>query len=201
VALAETAGGVEVSNAGDATAVGRAAVALLGAERTVTVAGRGTPAESLTVRVPEWAQRAVLDVGMAREQWDEFTDFGVTVFDSVGQQVARGPLDYAFGRAGFDVTAALQGHAITVELYPAFARDTGARPWRATLRVRFLLPDARSEGDGGPVSVVPGGHAPLRLAPPEAPALPEGFAPFVEVRFRPTAAGAPDAVRRLTVPP
>src|SRR2546425_1128579 len=81
--------GLEASNPGNATTGGRLTEALLGAERSAEVTGRGAPPESLTVRVPDWAARAVVDVQMPREQWDEFTDFGVTEFDSTGQQVGQ----------------------------------------------------------------------------------------------------------------
>src|SRR2546426_605408 len=88
---------------------------------------------------------------MPREQWREFTDFGVTEFDSTGQQVSQGPLEYAFGRQAFAVPPALRGHPLTVELYPGFARDKGVHPWRGKLRGRFLLSqaDALRSGPSG----------------------------------------------------
>src|SRR2546429_3757328 len=51
----------EASNPGDATAGGRLTRTLVGAERRVDVTGRGAPPESLTVRGPDWAIRAVID--------------------------------------------------------------------------------------------------------------------------------------------
>ena len=59
----------EASNAGGATAGARVTRTLVGAERRVEVTGRGAPPESLTVRVPDWASRAVIEVRMPREQW------------------------------------------------------------------------------------------------------------------------------------
>src|SRR4029077_10231712 len=116
--------GIEASAPGTEAAVGRATTMLIGAERSVAVTGRGAPAESVTVRVPEWAEQAAVEVDMPREQWDDFTDFGVTEFDSSGQQVGQGALNYAFGRHAVDAraTAALKGRPLTVELFPAFAR-------------------------------------------------------------------------------
>ena len=35
---------------------------------------------------------------MDRAQWGRFTDFGVTLLDSVGRQLGKKPLNYAFGR-------------------------------------------------------------------------------------------------------
>ena len=40
----------------------------------------------------------VVDITMDRAQWGRFTDFGVTLFDSLGQQLGKQPLNYAFGR-------------------------------------------------------------------------------------------------------
>src|SRR5438445_1402933 len=114
--------GLEASNPGNATTGGRLTEALLGAERSVEVTARGAPPESLTVRVPDWAARAVVDVQMPREQWDEFTDFGVTEFDSTGQQVGQGAMNYAVGRHSFEIPPARRDRPITVELFPAFAR-------------------------------------------------------------------------------
>ena len=156
--------------------------------------------ESLTVSVPEWAATAVVEVELPRELWREFTDFGVTEFDSTGQQVSQGPLEFAFGRQAFAVPAGLQGHPLTVELYPGFARDRGVHAWRAKLRVRFLLSDPRPIGDGQAITVLPGGRAPLPAQRPPQRTLPEGFAPLVEVQVR-SSAGAADAIRRVVVSP
>src|SRR5207244_10409176 len=151
----------EAANPGPATITGRLTQALGGAERGLDVAGRGATPESLTVSVPDWAATAVVEVEVPREQWREFTDFGVTEFDSAGQQVSQGPLEYALGRQAFAVPAVLQGHPLTVELYPGFARDKGLHPWRATVRVRFLLREPRPLGDGRGITVLPGGRASL----------------------------------------
>ncbi len=190
----------EATNPGQESVSGRVTQVSLGAERILEVAGRGATPESLTVSVPEWAATAVVEVELPRELWREFTDFGVTEFDSTGQQVSQGPLEFAFGRQAFAVPAALQGHPLTVELYPGFARDRGVHAWRAKLRVRFLLSDPRPIGDGQDITVLPGGRAPLPAQRPPQRTLPEGFAPLVEVKVR-SSAGAPDAVRRVVVSP
>src|SRR5437870_4063774 len=189
--------GLEASNPGNATRGGRLTEALLGAERSVEVTARGAPPESLTVRVPDWAARAVVDVQMPREQWDEFTDFGVTEFDSTGQQVGQGAMNYAVGRHSFEIPPARRDRPVTVELFPAFARDGGAHAWRARVRVRFLLRDARPLGDGSDVSVVAGGRAVLPLVRTPELTLPEGFAPLIELRVHPPQGAGADAVRRV----
>src|SRR5438093_1182788 len=168
--------------------------------RSVEVAGRGATPESLTVVVPDWAATAVVEVELPRERWREFTDFGVTEFDSAGQQVSQGPLEYAFGRQAFAVPATLRGRPLTIELYPGFARDKGIHAWRATLRVRFLLSEPRSLGNGRDLTVLPGGRAPLPAQTTRELALPEGFAPLVELRVH-GSVGAADATRRVVVNP
>lgn len=196
----------EAANPGNGSVTGRANAVLLGAERTVQVAGHSvtgrTRAESLTVSVPDWAGTAVVEVDMPPEQWRHFTDFGVTEFDSAGQQVAQGPLEYAFGRQAFAVPAALRGHPLTIELYPGFARERNIPPWRGTVRVRFLLSEPRELGDGRDLTVLAGGRARLPLPQVRDLALPDGFAPFVELRVRPASGGAAsEAVRREAVAP
>ncbi len=201
LALGQTdaAGGAEAYNPGAATVGRRLVTTLVGAERAMEVAGRGAPAESLTVRVPDWASRAVIDVQMPREQWEEFTDFGVTEFDSTGQQAGQGALNYAFGRHGFEVPATLKGHPLTVELFPAFAHECGAHPWHATVRVRFLLREGQPAGDGRDVTVVAGGRTALELPQLSEIVLPDGFAPLLELRLRAAPGPGGDAVRRVVV--
>ncbi|PYO99104.1 MAG: hypothetical protein DMD60_02470 [Gemmatimonadetes bacterium] len=190
----------EATNPGQASVSGRVTQVLIGAERALEVVGRGAAPESITVSVPDWAAAAVVEVELPRGLWREFTDFGVTEFDSTGQLVSQGPLEFAFGRQAFAVPAALQGHPLTVELYPGFARDRGVHAWRAKLRVRFLLGEPRPISGGRDITVLPGGRAPLPAQRPPELTLPEGFAPLVEVKVR-SSAGAPDAIRRVVVSP
>ncbi|HEY6808186.1 MAG TPA: hypothetical protein VI160_05295, partial [Gemmatimonadales bacterium] len=198
VTLAREGGAVEVTAASPATAAGTMTFAVTGAERDVEITGRGLPAESLAARAPAWADRAEVDVAMPREQWDRFTDFGVTVFDSTGQQVAQGPLNYAMGRLAFDVPAALRGTPLTVELFPALASRADATPWRATVRVRYLLPTPRPLDGAKAVNVVAGARQAVPVVPaPGAPAA-DGFQTLLEARFTP--ASGPSAVIRVTEP-
>jgi len=190
VTLARTGRGVEAGDAGPETTGGRVTSRLIGAEAAFPVAGRGLPAESLTVRVPAWAARAEVDVEMPREQWNRFTDFGVTVFDSTGQQVSEGPLNYAVGRQRFDVPEGLAGRPLTVELFPASAQVGPAPSWQATVRVRFLLKEPRAAQVGKDATVVAGGRTTLELLAPPALQAPAGFQPLVEVRVTPSAGEA-----------
>ncbi len=195
VALERRGDALEATNLGTASVAARVTTTLLGAVRDYEVAGRGAAAESLTVRVPEWASSALVDVAVPRGEWTEFTGFGVTEFDSAGQQVGRGPLNYSTGRQRLGL-AALRGQPLVIELYPAFARAGGVRPWHATVRLRFLL--EREQALGGPqrLAIVPGARVVLPPAPAPTLAFPAGFVPLVETRVHPENVSGPDAVRR-----
>src|SRR3989442_118022 len=97
----------------------------------------------------------------------------------------------ACARHSFDVAPALRKAPVTIELFPAFARDGGAQPWRATVRVRFLFRDPQPFGGARDVTVVAGGRARARRAPPPLLAVPAAVAP--------PARGCPPAPRRAGV--
>jgi hypothetical protein len=195
LALGPAHSDLEATNQRPATVRVESQWSLVGAERSYEVRGRGAPPETLSVRVPAWAQRAEIDVQLPPSHWNQFTDFGVTAFDATGRIVTTEPLDYAFGRHSFDLDSTRATDVLLIELFPAYAWTDRAPPWRATVTLRFLLLDARPLGGGAAVTVVPGGRA--RLPSPNAPplAVPEGFAPLVEVSAggsaRRVALGAP----------
>jgi tripeptidyl-peptidase II len=197
--LVGTDEGIEISNPTAGTVTGTAAFRLLGAERDVQVTGRGLPAESLAIEIPAWASRAEVDVTMPRQQWNRFTDFGVTVFDSAGQLVNAGPLNYAVGRQSFAITPAQRRSPVTIELFPALAMTEHPAPWHATVSVRFLLDSATALGAEHPLTVVSGGRTNVAAGPlgAGALALPDGFHPLVDARV--AAPGTPDAERRVLV--
>jgi tripeptidyl-peptidase II len=190
-------GKLEVGNPGAGTVAGRVGIALLGAGRDFDVAGRGAVPETLAVRVPDWAAAVLIDVTMPRGQWNEFTGFAITEFDSTGQQMAQQSLNHASGRQTVMIDPTLRRRPMAIELFPAFARADGAHPWRATVRFRFLLAREQTVGDSRDLAVAAGGR--IRVDLPELPALavPSGFAPFVEVRVRPPHGAGAAAVRRV----
>jgi hypothetical protein len=195
--FASSSDGLEIANGGLGTVTGRSGVALLGAGRDFDIAGRGAVAETLTVRVPDWAATLLVDVAIPHTDWNKLTGFAVTQFDSTGQQVAQHLLNYSAGRQRVTIQPELRRRPIAIELFPAFARAEGAHPWRATVRLRFLLAREAAAGGGKDVSVVPGGR--VRVEMPALPALtfPEGFTPFVEARVRFQKAPNATAVRRV----
>jgi tripeptidyl-peptidase II len=198
--LAQGVDQVEVTNPDAATVRARAALTLVGAAREFVVAGDGAAPESVTVQAPEWASAAVVDVTVPAREWDEFTGFGLTEYDSTGQQFGQSPLNYAFGRQRVYLPTPLKGHAFAIELSPAFARADGAHPWHATVRVRFLLNHPRTVGRAADLAVVPGGRVMLPLSDVAPPDLPPGFAPCAELRVRPASGQGLDAVGWVTPP-
>lgn len=195
--LESTGSGVEISNATSSSISGTLSLRVIGAERDIQVAGRGASAESIAVRVPTWATRAEVDVEMPRPQWGRFTDFGVTVYDTAGQSMNTGPLNYAVGRQAFDLPARAAGAPVLIELFPALALAEHPEAWQATVRVRFLLDSANTTGPRRPIAVVPGGRSTVDAGDVTPPVLPEGFHPLVDARV--TVPGAADAERRVVV--
>lgn len=199
IALQPAGGGfVEASDPGDATVTGKATAAQIGAARAFNVQGNGSTPESLHVTVPAWAADAEVEVEMPRPQWNWFTDFGVTVYDSTGQQVHSEPMNYAIARERFTLDRALIGQALTVELYPGLAH-VGSSPaaWVATVRVRFYAPAPQPLALNQDVTVVSGGRTALKQPPVVTTGLAEGFAPLLEWRVQ--VPSAPDAVRHQTL--
>jgi len=196
-ALEPTATGVEISNTTGATIDGTLSLRLIGAERDIPVTGRGAPPESIAVVVPAWASRAEVDVEMPRAQWGRFTDFGVTVFDTAGQILSDGPLNYAVGRQAFEVPATAAGGPAVIELFPALALPDHPGPWQATVRVRFLLDSAGAAGPARSVAVVAGGRSAVDAGAVTPPAVPAGFHPLLDARV--TVPGSADAERRVVL--
>ena len=194
VALAPRAGAtLEVSNPGQATATLMARGDLIGAERVFEIKGGGAAAESLTVMLPPWAARSEIMIDMPHEQWDRFTDFGVTTYDPAGQQVETTPLNYARGRHAFRISSRLSGRPVVYELFPAFARAEAAGAWEAVVRVRVLRDVPELVQAAVRLDVVAGGRATLPVVTPTLLPLPEGFVPLVRWRLTPVS-GGPDAI-------
>jgi hypothetical protein len=74
---------------------------------------------------------------MDRLQWSRFTDFGVTLFDSVGRQIEKQPLNYAFGRLQAKLPEHRGSQPLVLALFPGFADPGAEENWtlRATIRL------------------------------------------------------------------
>jgi hypothetical protein len=152
---------------------------LLGAERQQAIASSGSDTVRTGVEVPPWASRLVVHVSMSREQWARFTDFGLTLADSAGGQIATAPLNYAFGRieSSFD-----PGHAparVAVELYPALAEPESREGWQAALSIRlYAAEEVPLSSAHGPGSAPRDEEKTLFTIPPSPWALSGGFVPL-----------------------
>jgi hypothetical protein len=156
---------------------------LRGAERSDTIATRGSETRRLRFTVPAWATGLVVDVAMDPEQWERFTDFGVSVFDSAGRQLAKDPLNYAFGRTRVDLPERHGDVSLTLALYPGFADPGDDAPWAVRTWVRTYADSAVTLAPASPgdstVRVGPGRRARVTFELGESPwPLPERFYPL-----------------------
>lgn len=172
-------------NHGDSTLTARAVAIVAGAERLVLTHATGSATQYIPFIAPAWARGAIIETTMERAQWNRFTDFGVTLFDSAGAQLGSEPLNYAVGRLQ---VAFPEGHgdlAVRVGLFPGFADSAdAARGWTVRTSIRLYADSAitlASDGGAAPVAVqLPAGATRVvRFAlPPASPALGDGFFPL-----------------------
>jgi subtilisin family serine protease len=122
----------------------RTQVAMLlgGGERVETVVARGSAVRQIPFVAPAWAKAVVVDLTMDRAQWSRFTDFGVTLFDSVGRQIEKKPLNYAFGRLQAKLSDNHPNMALQVGLFPGFADASSDQNWTARVSIRLYADSA-----------------------------------------------------------
>ena len=194
---------VLVSRAPDSTRVGVSA-RVTGAAREYRVRGGGDPA-SLEIPVPSWAHRAVLDVSLPEDLWNQVTDVGLLVRQGAGRELSERPLEYRFARRTIALDSASRAEPLTLSLLPAFARTPPRTGWQATVRVAFLSRksvqlEVLGMGPVGYVVVPPGGTLGLQFSPvPPEVDLPPEYAPLVDVVAEPQS--GPAASRRAAVSP
>jgi hypothetical protein len=180
VTIAPVGAGVEISNPGPAPVTVRVAQRLVGVARAQQLRGRGAPVESLVVDVPAWARRGTVDVVVAPGVWSQLTDLGVTVFDTTGQLVTREPQNYPIGRQELTLEDSAAS-PLVVELFPGWADPAAARPWDATVTVRYFLDTPEPLGEAVELRIQPGGRMPIAPAVVASPLVPAGFDALVEV--------------------
>lgn len=172
-----------LTNSAAASVATEVAVLLGGGERVETVVARGSAVRRIPFTVPGWARSLVVDIRMDRAQWERFTDFGVTLFDSIGRQIEKEPLNYAFGRLQ---TRLPEGHGempVELALFPGFADTTSNAQWTLRASIRLYADSAVSlepaEEAGSRLTVAPGKAATSRFALPTSPwPLGDGFFPL-----------------------
>lgn len=108
-----------------------------GAERDESVKAKGSDTQRIPFVVPGWSRGVVVDITMDPAQWGRFTDFGVTLFDSLGRQLGKKPLNYAFGRLQVELPKGHGDVPVSLGLFPGFADPAGDLSWslRASIRV------------------------------------------------------------------
>jgi subtilisin family serine protease len=152
-----------------------------GAARSESVQATGSAVQRIPFVVPAWSRGVVIDLMMDRAQWSRFTDFGVSLFDSLGRQLGKQPLNYAFGRLQVELPEGHGDMAVTLGLFPGFADPAGDQRWslRASIRVyadtSIVL--ARSDSTSGTIAPHATASAEFRLPPSPWPMGP-GFAPL-----------------------
>ncbi len=151
--------------------------AAIGAARAFEVSSRGSARQDVTVVAPSWARGVQVEVVMDRAAWSRFTDFGVTLFDSSGMQLAKSPLNYALGRLEHELTPGGGGEAMRIGLFPGFAAPSDSAPWQARVTVRFYVDSARPLPPTGDRALALGsrGAGGVHFALVPLPALPPGF--------------------------
>jgi hypothetical protein len=160
-----------------------------GGERVETVVARGSAVRRIPFMAPAWTEAVVIDILMDRAQWGRFTDFGVTLFDSIGAQIEKQPLNYAFGR----LQAALpDGHGdmpLELRLFPGFADPATDEQWTLRASIRLYADSAvavnSSRAGQSAVTVAPGKNASAVFPLPASPwPLGDGFFPLGVVVVR-----------------
>lgn len=160
----------------------RVVMHLVGAARMVPVSARGSAVLRIPFRMPFWASHVTVELVMDKAQWPRFTDFGLTLFDSAGRQIAKEPIDYALGRLDADISG--KAGPAEVALFPGFADEASAGSWSARVTIRLYADSSQAlESSQGPgpveVGLAPWATAPVRFAMPKPPwPLGDGFVPL-----------------------
>jgi subtilisin family serine protease len=160
---------------------------LRGGQRVDTVRARGSEIRGLPMVIPAWATGLEVDLRMDPTQWGRFTDFGVTVLDSAGRQVAQDPLEYGFGRLSTPLPEGHGGIRATLSLYPGFAEASDAREWSAVVTIRLYADSAVAvpAEAAGALRLARKASGVARFRLPASPwPLPPGFQPLGVILVR-----------------
>ena len=152
-----------------------------GAARSDSVSASGSAPVRIPLVVPAWSRGVVVDLTMDRKQWERFTDFGVTLFDSLGRQLGKQPLNYAFGRLQVELPERHGDMPVTLGLFPGFADPSGNPPWalRAAIRVYADTTIVLARADSGARTIPARGAATARFTLSDTPwPLGEKFVPL-----------------------
>jgi subtilisin family serine protease len=155
--------------------------AVVGAGRVEEVRATGSARRDLALDVPAWARGIQVDVQMPRAEWSRYTDFGLTLFDAQGRQLAKEPLNYSLGRLEHEFEAGHGAERVTVSLFPGFAQPDEAAPWAVSLTVRFYADSAQalSPGEDRALTLGPGDTRTMRFTTGgSVRSIPTGYVPI-----------------------
>jgi hypothetical protein len=173
---------------------------VIGATQEQRLWGRGAVPETIATIAPEWADELQLDITVSEKTWPLVTDFAVTVWDTTGQLVSQGPLNYRTARQRLKLDS-VTTRALRVELTPAFALPDPVVDWHADVRITFVT--------GEPLGVMiaaSASHALLSsggttlihgVVPDSIAGIPEGYHALIEAKT--VVRGQIRSVRRAAV--
>jgi subtilisin family serine protease len=152
-----------------------------GGVRGEDIRAQGSAVRRIPFVVPAWSRGIVVDLTMDRAQWGRFTDFGVALFDSLGRQLGKQPLNYAFGRLQVELPEGHGDMPVTLGLFPGFADPHGDQRWTMHASIRVYADTsivlARSDSSGGTIAPHATTSASFKL-PPSPRSLTGGFVPL-----------------------
>jgi hypothetical protein len=172
-----------LSNAGPVPVSAQVAMLLGGGERMVTVVARGSAVRRIPFVAPAWARAVIVDLTMDRAQWSRFTDFGLTLFDSVGRQIEKKPLNYAFGRLQAKLPESHGGMPVELGLFPGFADPKNDEGWTVRASIRLYADSGVALEPAGKtdpaLTIAPGSSVTASFSLPQSPwPLGDGFFPL-----------------------
>jgi hypothetical protein len=159
------------------------AYVLAGGEHSQAIDTKGSGIVRIPFTAPAWVREIDVDVQMDPAQWGQFTDFGVSLFDSVGNVAAKEPMNYAVSRLKTTLPEQHGNLPLELRLFPGFADPASSEAWKARVAVRLYTgTPAALETDGQRTAALSLGSGQSKrvrftLGQPPWP-LPEGFHPL-----------------------
>jgi hypothetical protein len=154
----------KLANAVEGPVTGTVTTSMVGAQRELVVEGRGSDVQWVLFHVPAWAKDIEVDVEMKPDEWPKFTDFGVTLFDSIGRIITLAPLNYARERLRASFVEDDGEQAVKLGLFPGFAEPGSDAAWSLRVKIRLYA-------DRGEVANHANRPAPYALEPGETKEL------------------------------
>ncbi|MDX2193485.1 MAG: S8 family serine peptidase [Gemmatimonadales bacterium] len=130
------------TNATAAEARGAVTALAVGAASAVALAPSGGARRTIRFTPPAWATRIAIDAVMPREQWPRFTDFGLSLFEADGRQLAKEPLNYHRARLEASLPPGRAPAPLSIGLFPGLDDPADARPWTMTVVVKCYADSA-----------------------------------------------------------